>query len=210
MVEQQLKTIVIIGSMPVDDSLRDIAAAADILLTADAGCETAARWKLTPDYAVGDFDSTKVPDLPNVTVLPTHKNDTDTFYAVRKAVSLGAGTVKLLGCTGGRIDHAMANLQALVYLAQRGIQAYLIDKNDTVQVLLRGTVSIPKKENCYLSVLPVTSRATGVTLRGVKYPLQNAVLHHNYPIGVSNEFAAPNAEITVRTGGLYIAQCAKR
>ena len=50
---------------------------------------------------------------------------------------------------------------------------------------------------------------TIICLRGVKYRLENAVLTNRVPLGVSNEFAAPEAEISLTQGILMIAQTKK-
>jgi len=47
--------------------------------------------------------------------------------------------------------------------------------------------------------------ATGVTLTGLKYPLNEATLTNDYPLGVSNEFTGVPAKIQVRKGTLIIA-----
>ena len=40
----------------------------------------------------------------------------------------------------------------------------------------------------------------GVTIRGMKYPLADAVLTDEYPIGISNEFQGEPAEICITDG----------
>ena len=57
-----------------------------------------------------------------------------------------------------------------------------------------------------LANISLTDRCTGVCLRGVKYRLEDAVLTNRVPLGVSNEFAAPEAEISLTQGILMIAQ----
>jgi thiamine pyrophosphokinase len=54
-------------------------------------------------------------------------------------------------------------------------------------------------------VFSAGERAEGVTLKGLKYPLEDATLTCDYPLGVSNEFAGGPAEVTVRDGTLLIA-----
>ena len=52
----------------------------------------------------------------------------------------------------------------------------------------------------------LSDASTGVCLRGVKYELENAALDNRFPLGVSNEFDAPEAEITVEQGVLIVMQ----
>lgn len=56
----------------------------------------------------------------------------------------------------------------------------------------------------WLSVFAAGSEVRGVSLRGLKYPLQEAVLTNTYPIGVSNEFVSSSAVVTAAQGTLLI------
>ena len=71
------------------------------------------------------------------------------------------------------------------------------------------TLRLPRRKGWGLSVFSLTDRCTGVCLRGVKYRLEDAVLTNRVPLGVSNEFAAPEAEISLTQGILMIAQTKK-
>ena len=46
----------------------------------------------------------------------------------------------------------------------------------------------------------------GLTLRGVKYSLENGEISANFPIGISNEITAERAEISFTEGLLLIVQ----
>ena len=50
---------------------------------------------------------------------------------------------------------------------------------------------------------------TGVCLRGVKYKLEGVTLTNRFPLGVSNEFEAPEAEISLTEGIMMIVQAKK-
>ena len=57
----------------------------------------------------------------------------------------------------------------------------------------------------YLSLFPMEGRLTGVCIRGAFYPLENAVLTADYPLGVSNEFTADTAQLQCSGGcGLVV------
>ena len=67
---------------------------------------------LTPAFAVGDFDSLTPDELAQVKTqvktlhqAPAEKDETDTEMAVRFAFEAGADQVRLVGATGGRLDH---------------------------------------------------------------------------------------------------------
>ena len=55
-----------------------------------------------------------------------------------------------------------------------------------------------------VSVFSARDKAEGVTLKGLKYPLDNATLTNDYPLGVSNEFTGVPAVISVCEGTLIV------
>ena len=56
----------------------------------------------------------------------------------------------------------------------------------------------------YLSIIPLDKTIKGVTLRGVKYPLEGADIIRGDTLTVSNEPAAPVMEITVEQGAVLV------
>ncbi len=204
-----MKKCVIFAAQPVGRELLHWCRGADLVIAADAGYRHAMELGVEPDLLLGDYDSAPPPgSVSGKTVrLPAEKDDTDTFYAAREAVKAGCGEVVILGGLGGRLDHTMANLNTLVYLAQHGIRGVLAGERNEVTVLPQGVHMLSRREGWYLSLFPVGWQAQGITLEGLKYPLRDAELTCAWPVGVSNEFAADTARITVGQGMLYCMLC---
>lgn len=196
---------VIFAGMPVTDKLRHFWQDAELIIAADAGYENARRLGIEPDLLLGDYDSAPCPP-PNAKtlVLPAEKDDTDTYFAARKAIERGVSEVVILGGLGGRLDHTLANLQTLVFLAKNGMRAVLADEENEATVLLPGEHRIPSRCDCYLSIFSAGDAARGVTLEGLKYPLHEATVTGFYPIGVSNEFVGDAATVRFSAGTLYL------
>ncbi len=186
---------------------------APLVIAADAGWQQAQSCGLRPDVVVGDFDSAPPPPAAwqrgenpaRVLALPAEKDDTDLHFAARQALAARAGETVLLGVLGGRADHSLASLATLWFLCRQGIPARIADETAEIYALAPGgSLRLERKENVYLSVFPACGAATGVYETGVKYPLENACLTADHPLGVSNEFSAPAAEIRCGQGGLFV------
>lgn len=202
------KTAVIFASRPVAAGMLRYVPKGAFVIGADAGWQRAAVLGLAVDLAVGDFDSASAPPAGQVLRLPAEKDDTDTHFAARWALEEGFGNVVLLGALGGRKDHTHANLQTLLYLAQGGAACLAADETCEIYAFAPGVHRLPAQRGRFLSVFAAGGPAAGVWLAGVRYPLQNATLQPGVPLGTSNEFEAPAAEIRLKEGFLYVMVCA--
>lgn len=176
----------------------------DYLIAADAGYKYCREYNLIPDLVLGDFDSLgDTPEHPNVVELPVEKDDTDMGYAIKIGAERGYRRFYIYGGTGGaRPDHTMANLQLLEYLANRGCRGWLYAK-DYVWTCIKND-SITVKGNGDVSVFCPGGEAKGVSLDGLKYELDDAVINSEFPLGVSNFLSGGEAEISVKEGSLLI------
>ena len=182
----------------------------DFIIAADGGWLACRKAGITPDLLLGDFDSLSTqPDFPNILRVPVEKDDTDTGHAIRHALDQGYRTLILVCALGGRLDHTLANIQNAASAAAEGANVTILDEREEITFLTGGMLRLPRRKGWGLSVFSLTDRCTGVCLRGVKYRLEDAVLTNRVPLGVSNEFAAPEAEISLTHGILMIAQTKK-
>ncbi len=201
-----MKRCVVIGSMPVEFELKTIINPDDFIICADRGYLNAQQQGVEPHLIIGDFDSAPQPEntRAEVVILPTVKDDTDSYYIARQIVKEGFTHAVFCGVTGGRPDHTFANIQMLKFLEKNGVKTQIIDKNSTYRVLIDGATVLSPKENCYFSVFSLDEKCTGVSEKGGKYELSNVELTNDFPIGVSNEFAGKPVEITVQKGTVLI------
>jgi len=176
----------------------------DSVIAADGGLVHTEALGLTPDLILGDFDSLGyIPE--GSTVFPVEKDDTDAMLAVKQGLELGYTEFLLYGSLDGpRLDHSIANFQALQYLADRGARGILVGKTQTVTLVKDGTLTLPARDKGIVSVFCMGQDATGVTIRGLKYALENGTLTAGFPLGVSNHFIGSPAEISVEKGSLLL------
>lgn len=181
-------------------------AAGDYVIAADGGWTACRAAGLTPDLLLGDFDSlTAVPDFARIERVPVEKDDTDMMLAVKRGLALGQREFHLYGGMGGRrTDHTIANLQTLLYLAQRGAQGWLYGAGEVYTAIHGGAVTFPGRESGILSVFCLGADAEGVTIRGAQYEVENAVLTADFPLGVSNHFVGREVTVSVERGSLLL------
>src|SRR5690242_19823155 len=87
----------------------------DLVIAADSGLETAEKWGVTPDVAIGDFDSTSMLTLAEKSGVVTHqvsteKDETDAELALATAIDRGVTAITVIASGYGRVDHALAIL----------------------------------------------------------------------------------------------------
>ncbi|NLY31217.1 MAG: thiamine diphosphokinase [Firmicutes bacterium] len=179
--------------------------AGDYVIAADGGFTRLEEAGINPDLVIGDLDTLGFqPEHPNVITLNTEKDDTDTFAAARAGIELGFRLFHIYCSTGGRLDHTLANIQLLAYLAERKMQGFLFDADRVVTAIANSSLSLPPQPEGYVSVFAHSQTASGVDITGLKYPLDNATLTNTFPLGVSNEFIGQAGTISVAAGTLII------
>lgn len=179
-----------------------------LFICADRGCEYAKKLGIVPDVIVGDFDSYSgsLPDKAEILRSVPEKDDTDTMLAVKTAIDRGADRITLYGALGARFDHAFANVQTLIYAHEQGCEMTIADSGNIISVQGEGRRSYPLMKDWYFSVFSLTERAEILSMSGVKYPLENAVLTRSFPLGVSNEITDSEAVVAVRSGLLLVVR----
>lgn len=176
----------------------------DTVIAADGGVCHLQKLGISAHVVLGDFDSLGyTPEGANV--FPVEKDDTDAMLAVRHGLALGCKEFLLYGCLDGpRLDHTIANLQLLQYLADHGARGTLVGLTHAATLIQNETLVFPGKPQGIFSVFCLGPDAAGVTIRGGKYPLENGVLTAGFPLGVSNHFLETEATITVENGSLTV------
>jgi len=187
----------------------------DCMIAADSGMNFLHRNGLVPDIIAGDFDSVQSSSLQhfqglnNVQVIKLNpvKDDTDTEFVIREAIRSGATEIIVLGATGTRLDHVLANVNLLGIGLEENVSIELVDAHNRIR-MIDDLLEIKKSNQfgSFVSILPVKGDAKGVSLEGMKYPLQNADIVCFSSLGISNEIVDDTARIIVREGILLVIE----
>ena len=176
----------------------------DLIIAADGGYLKLEKYDVKPHLVLGDFDSlNEIPKQYEIIKHPVKKDDTDTLLAVKTGFSRGYKRFVIYGGTGGRLDHTLANLQTLSFIASNGGIGFLCGNDFTATAISKGEIEFESIAKGNISVFSAVENST-VSLSGLLYPLEKATVSYNFPIGVSNEFIGENAKITILEGTVII------
>ena len=203
------------------------------LIAADRGLEFFLDYLILPDVVIGDFDSLsedgkiflemQSEDIPyggmlewklqkgegkvvEVVRLRPEKDDSDTQSAMNYAIQNGAKEIVILGVTGNRVDHLMANFGLLILAQKQDTEVALADRYNYMKLIPSGTI-LKKAEQFgkYVSFFPLGGDVTGLTLEGFKYPLDKYHLTTaDSGLTVSNEISEEYAKVTYESGTLLM------
>lgn len=138
--------------------------------------------------------------------LRPEKDDSDTQSAMNLAIERGAKEIVILGATGKRVDHLIANFGLLVLARQKDASVSLVDAYNHMALIESGTVlKKAEKFGKYVSFFALGTDVCGLTLEGFKYPLD----HYHLTVAdsgltVSNEFRDDTAMVTYESGDLMM------
>ena len=176
----------------------------DLIVAADGGLDHLKKLDRKPDLILGDFDSLGyVPE--GAEVYPVEKDDTDAMLALRRGLELGHRRFVIYGgLDGPRVDHTVANFQTLQFAADQGAAAYLVGLRQIATVVKNGAISFPPAAAGTVSVFCMGEPARGVSIRGLKYELDQGTLTPGFPLGVSNSFVGKPSQIEAKDGSLLV------
>lgn len=203
------------GEAPAAQALADLPAGTPCV-AADSGFDHALALGLSVVALVGDLDSVSPAGLARAEAAarrgelslerhPADKDQTDLELALHRALGLGPDLILVAGIGGGRIDHLVANLAVLAdpRWAPVAVDGLLDGARLRVvrrQRRFRGRVGE------LVSLLAVNGDAEGVTTEGLVWPLRGETLRAGTSRGVSNQFAAEEASVSLQRGTLLVVQ----
>lgn len=194
----------LIGAGEMDDAVLRIPEGT-LVIAADAGFLQLKKRGYHPDLVVGDFDSLgEAPEGEQLIRHSPEKDDTDMFLAAQEALAREARNMVIYGGLGGRPDHEYANLQLLAFLATCGARGFLVGRGWVWTSIQSTGLDFDAAQRGMISVFAHGGAAEGVTISGLRYPLEDYRLCPELPLGVSNEFIGQSASVSVRDGVLLV------
>lgn len=205
-----MKTVIIGNGEIYDYSFcHDIVQSADRIICADGGTRHAINMKLTPHVVIGDLDSSAARYIDyfrnkgvEIIQYSQDKDKTDTHICVEFALAFSSNII-ILGATGSRIDHMLANISLLRLGMEKGIPISIIDDKNNIR-MIKDFIVLNGNKGDLFSLIPFTERVEGISTKGAHYELENAVMKLGDPYGVSNYFEEERVEVSIKTGYLLV------
>lgn len=217
------KKVLIVTGGTIDDSLAKeyiLEKSYEVIIAVDGGLEVLDHLNQIPQYIVGDFDTVSHTTImkykhidnqgkgtPIVMEYDSAKDATDTEIALELALDLKPSLIHILGATGTRLDHTLANIYLLKIGLEHQTPIEIIDGVNRIY-MINGTTTLKKNMiyGKYVSLIPFTDKVINVTLQGFLYPLKNRTLIPGESIGVSNEVIDEEATIEFDQGVLMVIE----
>lgn len=209
-----MKSGLIVASGKIEDleMLKEQIHLHDYILCADGGIKYLYDMNIKVDAIIGDLDSVdnRFPEYikkNNIPIIkfPVEKDETDTELAIEHLINQGCKEITLIGALGTRMDHSLANISLLKKIASYKVRGKIIDENNTI-ILSKKYQTIRRKENYYISIIPITQEGVRVSLKGFYYPLEDNLIDFGSTLGISNKIVQDKGEILVKEGQALIIE----
>ena len=174
------------------------------LVAADGGADALAALGHLPEAVVGDMDSLGDPDAwstrPGTRLVTLAEQETTDFekclYATQAPLHLG------VGFTGGRADHFLAVLHAM--LARPAARVVLIGEAEAMALIPPGrALRLPVGTGTRVSLFPL-AETTGTLSEGLAWPVTGLTLAPGRRIGTSNRAVAAEVAIGFDRAGALV------
>lgn len=191
------------GTFPTHPAPLAILRTAAPLVCCDGAADALAGAGLTPDVVIGDLDSITPACRDRFRTMLIEDRDQETndlTKAVNWCRQHGIPSVTILGATGKREDHALANI-ALLARYNLDIRAGMVTDHGTFSVARASCefASVPGQQISIFSLTPETA----ITSTGLKYPLAGMKLAELWQ-GSLNEATGNTFTLTFTNGTLVI------
>ncbi|SMG08831.1 thiamine diphosphokinase [Dethiosulfovibrio salsuginis] len=184
----------------------------------DSGADYCKEASVVPEMAIGDFDSIAndtmdwlISEGVKMDTYSWEKDITDLQISLDlcdRLLSPVFGTIT--GIWGGRFDHVWSSINSILRHNVKGSYFRFLGDNMEMMIIVRGGESLVLRHESpspldIVSLLPLSDLCDGVSIKGVKWPLEKVSLSRDYPYSISN-FPVEDTEVALESGwmGVYL------
>ncbi|OLS01716.1 thiamine diphosphokinase [Tissierella creatinophila] len=184
----------------------------DYIVCADGGVNHLLKIDKLPNIVLGDLDSIGEKELKilkneNVEIrkFPKMKDETDTELCINYLLQEGYKDIRLMGVTGTRFDHTLANIYLLKRIYDLGARGKIIDANNRI-FYTSDSISLKKKEGFFISIIPISKEGIIISLEGFLYPLKKDYIEFSSTRGISNKIVEECGDIKIHRGEALVIE----
>ncbi len=184
----------------------------DIIFCADGGADYAFRYKAEPDYIIGDMDSVSADILDfykdrgiNIERHNPEKDYTDFELILHrigdyeKEKGIHFDGIYIFGGLGKRADMTLNNL----HLLEKYTRLVFFSGNE--EIFYRdGAFSLKGREGCSFSIIPLSEKIEGLSLKGFKYEIENTDVERKSSRLVSNVVTSDDSTVKFGKGKMLV------
>lgn len=215
-VEEEILLMVLGGRKQSVDWLNSISFN-ECIWAIDSGVDSCFAAGIIPEKLVGDADSADpiawqwaLDNGVSVSKYPRDKDLTDFQIALTllsQETKLEKRAVFLTGCFGGRFDHLWSTFISFLNFSEKYIPIGMADEREGI-IFLNGEDSVQmffNKKPQAISLIPLSKTCTGVSICGVRWPLNNVLLEYRNPYCISNSIEdGKDVVVSVEKGRLGV------
>ena len=177
------------------------------LIAADGSSNNLFKYKIVPDYIIGDLDSSSRTSLNYFSkkgseIVKINEQDHNDFekcliFSTKKNYN----NIVVLGYGGGRIDHLINNLSVLNKYSSK-CRIKLLDESYEI-IKINKSIKFIYKQNEPVSLIALP-KASGIKTKGLKYKLNLETLEFGKREGALNNSTSKSIKVEYKTGSLFI------
>ncbi len=188
--------VCLIGGAPLKKgAIAEVLPIVDEFVAVDSGADHLLDANVVPAAVIGDLDSLSDRARATFEDVLCHVAEQSTTDFEKALTRVAAPMVLALGCTGGRMDHALGVLNVLARHPERAI--VLADHNDVCFLARLGRTEFTVPRGTRVAIMPL-GPAT-VTVFGLEWSFADTLMT---PAGfTSSSNAATGGEISIQTDG---------
>ena len=209
---QQSKVISIVAGGELHRRFLPAIHASSVVIGVDRGAWWLINEGVTPDIAIGDFDSVTLTQKKRIhdaakkyIEYAPEKDMTDLELAVEESMRLRPSEVWIYGALGRRFDHTFGAIQLLTRLVSHNIEGVIVDNFNKINIVRRHLTLAGRQGFTYVSVVPIHANAV-VSLSGFAYDVSRRIFSVDSTLGISNEIISESATVSVHTGQVLVIQ----
>lgn len=182
----------------------------DFILATDKAALYLLSQKIVPDLVLGDMDSVSEREIDKILKLNiplrkfnSDKNNSDCELGIIELIKRGYVEIDLIGGTGGRLDHEIANILLLEKYSKE-VTITLISNKNKIQVFQIGKYQIHTKLH-YISFFSLTDFSI-ISLKNFKYDLDKRKIYRGETLCLSNELPGNIGDVEVLEGKILFIE----